>query len=113
MKLKQKNKKQTRKKKTTQQKQTKKTKTKPNQKRNQNQAPKQQKGDNLNFVAFTGLVQFFRSQDPEQQSAKDTYLRNKTELPLRRTVQMFGYASAARPLSKAVRGSHISASQWP
>lgn len=32
------------------------------------------------------------------------------ELPLRRNAQMFGCARAAHPLSKAARGSHISAS---
>lgn len=58
-----------------------KPKTKQNQNRNQNQQqknsnqekkqpPKQQKGDNLNFVVFIGLVQFLGSQDPRTPNCK-------------------------------------------
>lgn len=60
----------------------KKPKTKPNQKRNQNQVPKQQKGDNLNFVAFTGLVQFFRSQDPRTAICKGHVLEEQNGIPV-------------------------------
>lgn len=45
------------------------------------QAPKQQKGDNLNFVVFIELVQFFRSQDPRTPICKGYVFKEQNGTP--------------------------------
>lgn len=58
------------------------TKKPPIKKKNQpTQALKQQKGDNLNFVVSTELVQFFRSQDPRTPICKGHRFKEQNGTP--------------------------------
>lgn len=73
--------------------------------------PKQQKGDNLNFVVPLNWFSSLGHKGQGQQSAKGTRRENKTEAP--KKGQMSSYASTVQPHGKTLRGHQVSATQQP